>query len=527
MNSQDACKPMNPFYGMDVFSLLSSRARTSGTKAFLIWSPFNGAEETWTYAAFERDVRTIAISLTNEGITAGDSVLIHLDNCPEAHLAWHACAAIGAIAVTTNTKCALEEMRYFAGHCRPKLAVTQSHFAEMMKIALPGSVPCYIVSRDPDGGLIESASNGNGLQFSSLLKSDPEGFQPVQPDPERRLSVQYTSGTTSRPKGVVWTHANALWGAQVSARHEGLTENDVHFVHLPLYHTNALCYSALATLWAGACFVLAPRFSASRFWPAAVEHKCTISSMIPFCVKALQAQPMPGQHFFRLWLPAIAMPDAEAQFGLKTFGWWGMTETITHGIVGSPFEREPALSIGRPAASYEISVVVDGRAARSGETGELLIKGVRGLSLFLEYLHDAEATASAFDAHGNMITGDRVTIGQKGHLFFADRSKDMLKVGGENVAASEIERVLLQVRGVSEAAVVGKPDAMLGEVPVAFITLNGTASEAHVRNEVFSVCAKSLSNFKQVRELFIVDHLPRSTLEKVAKAELRKRFSVD
>jgi crotonobetaine/carnitine-CoA ligase len=148
---------------------------------------------------------------------------------------------------------------------------------------------------------------------------------------------------------------------------------------------------------------------------------------------------------------------------------------------------------------------------------------VRGLSLFAEYLNNPQATADAFDAQGWFITGDRVTLGQDGWLYFADRSKDMLKVGGENVAASEIERVIALVPGVLEVAVVAKRHPMLDEVPVAFLRCMPTdeAGRAALTQAVDAACATELAGFKRPRELHIVEELPRSTLEKINKAALR------
>ncbi len=120
-------------------------------------------------------------------------------------------------------------------------------------------------------------------------------------DPLAPLSVQFTSGTTSRPKAVLWTHANGLWGAQVCAQHEDLRPDDIHQIQLPLFHTNAQAYSILATLWAGGTAVVVPRFSASRFWDIAVRNRCTWTSLVLFCIKALRDREVPPEHFFRLW----------------------------------------------------------------------------------------------------------------------------------------------------------------------------------------------------------------------------------
>ena len=152
-----------------------------------------------------------------------------------------------------------------------------------------------------------------------------------------------------------------------------------------------------------------------------------------------------------------------------------------------------------------------------------------GLSLFSEYLENPEATAATFAEDGWMITGDRVTLAEDGWLVFADRSKDMLKVGGENVAASEIESVLSTLPGVREVAVVAKKHPMLEEVPVAFIQLWTPAEEASpdFTEQAIAHCAKQLATFKIPDEIRLVDDLPRATLEKIAKAELRKMLEAE
>ena len=146
------------------------------------------------------------------------------------------------------------------------------------------------------------------------------------------------------------------------------------------------------------------------------------------------------------------------------------------------------------------------------------------MSLFSEYLHNETATRESFDEHGYFITGDRVTLLENGFIRFGDRTKDMLKVGGENVAASEIEQVIAVVPGVREAAVVAKKHPMLDEVPVVFIIPHAGVDGAPVdlHDTVMAACRTSLADFKVPREIHFVDDMPRSTLEKVAKAELRK-----
>ena len=182
--------------------------------------------------------------------------------------------------------------------------------------------------------------------------------------------------------------------------------------------------------------------------------------------------------------------------------------------------------MGRPSPAYEIAVRHDdGTPVGPGETGGLFVRGITGLSLFKEYLNNPDATESSFDNQGFMITGDRVKLLASGDLQFGDRDKDMLKVGGENVAASEIERVVGSVAGVAECAVVAKRDPMLDEVPVVFVLPpNGNIADGQaLADRVLAACQSSLADFKVPREVHVVDELPRSTLDKIAKAKLRDR----
>lgn len=517
---------LNPFAGQDIRTLLQDRAATRADHSYLVWRPFSGPRRAWTYAQFADRVARFAAGLHARGVRPGDRVLVHLDNCPEAVIAWFGCAWMGAVAVTTNARSSADELAYFSEHAAVVAGITQPKFASLVAASAKG-LRWLAVTQDDNGDDAGANRPAAGDAFDAI-DADPATLPARPHDPLAPFSVQYTSGTTSRPKGVLWTHANALWGARINATHQALTRDDVHLVTLPLFHTNAQAYSMLATLWAGGTAVVQPRFSASRWWPVSLEERCTWASIVPFVTRALMDQEVPAHHY-RMWGNGICEPPTDAHFGIRTLGWWGMTETITHGTVGHPDLPNASLSMGRAAPEYEIRIDVDGREAVPGETGELLVRGIRGLSLFAEYLNNPEATAAAFTPDGWFITGDRVTLGEGGWMYFADRSKDMLKVGGENVAASEIERVIMTVPGVVEAAVVAKKHPMLDEVPVAFVRCEPTSPEARAAlvAAVEAACATSLADFKRPREVRVVDELPRSTLEKIAKAELRRLLSAE
>ncbi|HZZ36280.1 MAG TPA: AMP-binding protein, partial [Caulobacteraceae bacterium] len=269
--------------------------------------------------------------------------------------------------------------------------------------------------------------------------------------------------------------------------------------------------------------VIQPRFSASRYWPCVVAHGCTWGVQIPFMIKALLTQPKPERHSLKRWgLGAINPRLVTDAFGLPCIGWFGMTETIglplisMHGLPG----RE--MSMGMPAPEYEIAVRrEDGADVDFGESGLMWIRGVPGLSLFYEYLNNPQATAEAFDADGWFLTGDRVTPFEDGHIRFDGRERDMLRIGAENVAESEIERVIMGAGGVIEVAVVGKPHPMLDEVPVAFVLPMGQADP----ERILAACRAKLADFKVPREVRVVDEFPRVTLGKIDKKALRRALA--
>ena len=283
----------------------------------------------------------------------------------------------------------------------------------------------------------------------------------------------------------------------------------------------------LATLWSGGTIVVQPRFSSSRFWDTCLRHKITWASMIPFAFKALMKQPVPD-HQMRFWGGPASLPAVGAHFRVATIGWWGMTETLTHGIVTDIDHPGPHGTLGRVAPEYEIQLrKPDNSLAEPGEKGVLFIRGVRGVSLFKEYYKNPEANEKSFDANGWFDTGDLVRMDEDGWLYFSDREKDMLKVGAENVAASEIESVIMQTGLADECAVVAQRHFMLDEVPVVFVIPSAAGqqlADADLATQIIDFCKENLADFKVVKDVHIVDELPRSTLEKIAKNELRARL---
>ena len=507
--------------GRSVPWLLDLRSTTRAGHPFLVWEPFTGGPRVWSYAQFSNEVRAVAAGLRRRGIRPGQKVVIHLENCPEFLLTWFACTSMGAVAVCTNTRSSEEELTYYGEHSEAVAAVTQPSSASLVNAALPKLDWLAVTGTDAGEEPVDAPDPAESFD---ALRADPADGAPVDVAPLEPAWIQYTSGTTSRPKAVVLTHANAIWGAKVSATHETLTRDDVHLVHLPLFHINALCYSVLATLWAGGTAVLQPRFSASRFWDVSLRNRCTWTSVAPFCVRALASQEVPNEHSYRLWGAGFSSPPEDSVFGVRSIGWYGMTETVSHPVIDEPDTPGRPFGMGRPAPEYEVTVLDgDGRPVEAEQTGAIFVRGIPGVSLFAGYLHDEQATRDTVDERGWLTTGDLATVHADGFMSFSDRAKDMIKVGGENVAASEIERVVLEVPGVVEVAVVAARDRMLDEVPVAFVT--SSSGDPGLRDAVLESCRRRLADFKVPRDVRVVDDMPRSTLNKIAKAELRRQLA--
>ena len=520
-SDQDRHSKMDAFRGMDVTWLLDQWVARQPDKTFLVWAPFEGDERRWSYAELARDAKRFAAGLHARGVGAGDFVLMHHDNSAEFLTAWFACAYLGAVPVTTNTRSVAENLRYFAEVMKPVCAITQPSLAEMVRDACDPGVK-LVVSGDPT-----TEGNGNVPGAESLASVFADAAPPALPaDPSRDFAVQFTSGTTSRPKATVWTHANALWAGRSMAMNLRLRREDVTLIYMPLFHANAQI-TLLSTLWSGGTAVLHPKFSASRFWGACAAHEVTWVSMIPFAFKALSGHPVP-EHKVRVMMGLARLPEAEQEFGVQTLALWGMTETLSSCIVTDPDHPGPAGTMGRSSPFYGVEVrKEDGSMAGPGEEGLLFIRGERSVSIFKEYYQNPEKTEEAFDDSGALDTGDRVRIDADGWMYFVARDKDMLRVGGENVAALEIEPAILETGLAMECAVVAQKHYMLGDVPAAFVTLTEAGKalgKDALTDRILAHCQEKLADFKMPRSIHVVDDFPRSTLDRIAKNKLRDRL---
>jgi crotonobetaine/carnitine-CoA ligase len=512
------------YKGQDIPWLLQTWATVQPDKTFLIWEPKDGQGRQWTYAEFWTDVRQIAVGLTGRGVGYGDKVLIHADNCPEMVLAWYACATIGAVGVTTNTRSVQAELEFFITKTGCVGAVTQPQYATLVAAAGP-QLGWIVVTADNSGEPATPEQAGYGLDGFDTLVGAADDLVEREPDPMAPVGILFTSGTTSQPKAVVHTHANALWAGRVGPTNILMEHDDTYLVFLPFFHVNAQSWSFWTTLGVGGTIVLQPKFSSSRFWEVVLKHKVTHISLIPFVYNAVAGQAIP-EHSVKVGVFGLIVPELEQWLGFRVVPAWGMTETVIHATNDQPSRLVPKGSMGRPTPGYELLLVdrETGEVCQDGQPGELWVRGTRGIQLFYEYYDNPEAMAKSFTDDGWFKTGDIVRLGEGGNFFYCERDGDVLKVGGENVSAREVEDVIRQVPGMADVAVVAQSHPMLNEVPVAFVIKgpNAEQDDGALEKTIISLCATNLADFKVPRAVYVVDEFPRATLDKVAKNKMRE-----
>ena len=346
----------------------------------------------------------------------------------------------------------------------------------------------------------------------------------VETTPEALALLIYTSGTTGKPKGVMLDHANltAMVGMITTAL--DLTAADRCLLILPLFHVNGILVSVLSPLAAGGCTTVTGRFSPSTFFDTVEAVRPTYFSAVPAIYAMLSALPAdvePDTSSVRFAIcgaapmPAELIARFEQRYGTTIIEGYGLSECTCAATINPIDGPRKAGTVGPPLPGQEVALVgSDGRPTFEGQ-GEVI---VRGPNVMRGYLNKPEDTARTLE-DGWLHTGDVGYFDVDGYLVLVDRVKDMIIRGGENIYPKEIENVLYTHEAVLEAAVVGRPHAVLGEEPVAFIALRTPGSVTPA--ELIEVCATSLARFKVPRDVIILEVLPKNSVGKIAKPELR------
>ncbi len=450
--------------------------------------------------------------LAGRGIGPGAIVALVMKNSPAFLETAFAASHLGAVLLPMNYRLAAAEIAWIHGHAGVDLVLADEEFSQSVK------------------GLPNVVLLGSEAQADSRALAGPgvEPPPPVPRGPDDLYRIVYTSGTTDRPKGVVHSYANAYWKCADQAMALGLTAADRLLVSGPLYHVGAFDLPGIAVLWMGGMWSLLRDFSPEAALAAIGRDRVNGLWFAPTMLNMCLAHE--GRERFDLssvrWVVGGGERTPESR--IRAFGGlfpraryidaYGLTESCGGDTFMEPGrEIEKIGSVGRPLAHVEVEIRDDsGRALGPGETGEICLAGAK---ITRGYWRDPERTAEAFHADGWFRTGDVGRMDAEGFLYLTDRKKDMIVSGGENIASSEIERVLYEHPAVAEAAVVGRPDPRWGERPVAVIVARPGMEAAEA--DIVAHCRARLAGFKVPREVVAMAELPRNPSGKVLKRALR------
>ena len=495
------------------FAAVWDRAVARGAdEAFLVFETPSGDVARWSYGDFDETVDRVAGTLAVLGAEPGAAVHLALTNSPTFIAVWLAASRLGAWIVPSDPMGRTPELAGHIERTRPTVGLCAGARAGTYRAAAAEA-------GRPDLTVIEVDEADTAL---APFHAEPlAASERPAPDMHDRAAVMFTSGTTGRPKGVEVTQANYAFAGKVMAEAAGLASVDRQLVVLPLFHANAQYYSFASAIWTGASVALMPAFSASGFLPAAARHSATCASLFAAPIRMILARggPVDGVRLRHCWYAQNVAADqyeTVAQwFGCRPRQLYGMTETIPAVLTDEAADPHHA-SMGRVSPGCAVDVQDSaGASVEPGVVGEVVVGGEPGVTLFAGYLDAPDVTAANF-RDGWFLTGDRALRDDTGRHYFDGRRSDVLKVSGENVSIVEVESTLAEHPAVLEAAVVGRPDDIRDEVPVAFVVA-ADASAPPSLDELNTWCGQRLAKSKRPVSITLIDELPRTSVGKIRK----------
>jgi 3-(methylthio)propionyl---CoA ligase len=522
------------FVPLSPLSFIQRTAAVFPDHLALIYGPLR---QSWSQT-YQR-CRRLGSALAARGIGQGDTVAVMLPNVPAMFEAHFGVAMSGAVLNTLNTRLDAEAIAFMLQHGGARVLLTDREFAPVVERALAlnkGERPFVVEVRD------EQAPAGPELgeiDYESLLAAgDPQFTWQLPPDEWDAITLNYTSGTTGNPKGVVYHHRGAYLNAVSNVISWGMPEHPVYLWTLPMFHCNGWCFPWTMALNAGASVCLR-RVDPVQVFALIREHTVTHLCGAPIVYSMLINAPdemragirHPVKGLIAGAAPPAAVIEGCERIGIDLTHVYGLTESYGPAAVcakqpsweGLPLEERARLN-GRQGVAYHLQqaiAVLDPATMKpvplDGETmGEIFF---RGNILMKGYLKNSEATAEAF-AGGWFHTGDLAVVHPDGYVKIKDRSKDIIISGGENISSLEVEDALHRHPAVLIAAVVAQPDVKWGEVPCAFVELKpGASVEAE---ELIEHCRRLLARFKVPKRL-VFGPLPKTSTGKIQKFVLRQQ----
>ena len=506
---------------------------------------YNNTRYTWSQTR-ERCTR-VASSLVKRGIGKNDTVSIFAFNTPEMYESHFSVAMAGAVLNTINTRLDAETVAYIIDHAESKLFIVDRALWAVLQQALTTTQhqPQIVLIDDPYDDMERALPQERAelpaefTVYENLVAQGDAGFEWVKPEDEwQALSLNYTSGTTGRPKGVVYHHRGAYLMSMGTIASWNLPHMPRYLYSVPMFHCNG--WGHAWTMAARAATVVCLRaFTPKRFFELLEEHDITHFGGAPIVMNMLANAPADEQKFFNRPIQALtagAPPPAAVLQSMKQFGFdvmhvYGLTESYGHILQAAPQEswdneneeKQAELKSRqgvRFAMMESVDVIDPGSRAPVPHDGESIGEIVmRGNTMMKGYLKDQSETAKVFQK-GWFMSGDLAVIHPDGYIQIKDRAKDIIISGGENISSVEVENILYKHPAVGEAAVVAMADEKWGEVPCAFIELK--AGQSVTEQELIEFCGNNIARFKKPKKV-VFGPLPKTATGKIQKAVLRNQ----
>ena len=485
----------------------------------------------WTYAQIDALADQLAAHLQQRGVVRGDRVATYLDNSVEAVVALYAALKCGAVVMPVNPLVKRDKLAYLLNDSRASALIAHAALRSDFEEALAQNKSVHTC-------FVAGAADADDFADTRCLPYPASGAAPLKPAAPPTIdqdlaSIIYTSGSTGDPKGVMLTHLNMVSAGDSVSTYLGLREDDVILCALPLAFDYGL-YQILMSMLVGATVVLERSFSFPvKALQTMARHRVTVFPGVPTMfslllqLKTLRDHPLERLRMITNTAAALSeehIRQLRQLFPQATlFSMYGLTECkrVTY-LPPDQLDIRPT-SVGRGMPNEEVWLVdEDGKRLPNGGTGELVI---RGSNVMRGYWEKPEATAKRLKPgpiKGEMIlySGDIFRTDSEGYLYFVSRRDDIIKSRGEKVSPREVENVLYGMPGVFEAAVVGMPDALLGEAVKAYVVVQ----PGHELNErdVIKYCLSKLESFMAPKQVVFVDGLPKTDTGKIKKTELAR-----
>jgi len=489
-------------------------------------------ERRYSYRDFQARTNQLSRALVRLGIGKGDRVCILSPNSHFFLESFYGTSQIGAVLVPLNYRLVAADHEYILNHAGVKAVLVDWEYTPVVDEirANLGTVEHWIEARD-EGDPAPGWTAWNDLLVDS--SSDPVDPAPI--DENDLVSINYTSGTTARPKGVMLTHRNCYLNAYNLIAHLGVGHEDVELWTLPMFHCNGWG-GVYALTGMGGTHVVLRAVDARRIYELIEAEGVTFACMAPAVLRTILDYPGKSKHDIRQTPrftvagappPAAFIERLEEELGWQFIQIYGLTETAPlltvsrpdHNTARDDWPRRARAGVAGIGVEIELRDAAGRPVPRDGETpGEVC---ARSNVVFAGYWEQPEQTAEAI-RDGWFHTGDLAVWDERGNVHIVDRKKDVIISGGENISSPEIEDALYQHPAVLECAVIGVPDEKWGETPVALIVLR--SGETPSEQEMIDFCRQHLAHFKCPRRVEFVPELPRTATGKLQKFKLRERY---